>query len=171
MQQQNILAFMQQNKKPFTIIFFKWRAFIAVSFALALLFSQSCRKLAESLVTDQQLQQYFEANVLNRDFIISLATDNGTDLTPQYNGYVFKLTKATLTNGPITGIKNGTTYTGTWSCNADYSKLSINISQPSPPTEFIFLNREWRFTKKDLPTMQLAPWGSTDAKVLHMLRL
>jgi hypothetical protein len=33
-----------------------------------------------------------------------------------------------------------------------------------------FLNREWRFTKKSLPQMELAPWGTTEPLVLHMLR-
>lgn len=164
---------MQKNKKPFAIIFFKWRVIIAVIFAISIMLSQSCKKLAISTnYTDVLLQQYFESNVLNRDFIVSLATDNGTDLTPQYNGYIFRLTKNTLLDGPITGIKNGsTTYTGTWSCNGDYSKLIINITQPAPPAEFVFLNRQWRFTSKDLPVMKLAPWGSTDAKVLYMQRL
>lgn len=163
---------MQQNKKSFPAIFFKWRAVIAVFFSALILFSQSCKKIISSQnFSNEVLAQYFEANVLNRDFFVSLATDNGNDLTPQYNGYLFKLIKNTYFDGPLTGIKNGTTYSGTWRCNEDFSKLTISITQPAVPTEFIFLNREWRFTKKDLPTMQLAPWGSTDAKVLHMQRL
>jgi hypothetical protein len=71
----------------------------------------------------------------------------------------------------MTAIKNGVTYSGTWACNSDYGKLTINITQPSVPAEIGFLNREWRFTKKDLPVMELAPWGSTAPIVLHMRRL
>ncbi|MEP6713337.1 MAG: hypothetical protein ABJA37_13005 [Ferruginibacter sp.] len=172
MQQQNTPVFINKNKKPFAVIFFKWRAAVAIGFALSLMIIQSCNKLpGGSDYTNTLLQQYFENNILNRDFIVSLATDNGADLTSQYNGYIFRLTKNTLIDGPITGTKNGTTtYTGTWSCNEDYSKLVINITQPTPPAEFIFLNRQWRFTKKDIPTMELAPWGSSEPKVLHMLR-
>ena len=71
----------------------------------------------------------------------------------------------------MTGTKAGVKYTGTWSVNEDFSKLVINIISPSIPIEFIFLNRAWKFTKKALPVMELAPWGSTDPKVLHMRRL
>jgi len=68
----------------------------------------------------------------------------------------------------LQAIKNGVTYTGTWSSNDDYSKLVITL--PNPPSEFSFLSREWRFTSKNLPTLELAPWGSTDPIVLHMRR-
>jgi uncharacterized membrane protein len=170
MQPQNTQTFTEQNKNSFPNLFFKWRVLIAIVFAITILLLSGCKKILESTgVSNALLQQYFEKNILNNDFIVSLATDNGTDITAQYNGYVFRLTKNTLLDGPITGTYNGTTvYTGTWSCNDDYSKLDININQPSVPAGFVFLNRAWRFTKKDLPTMQLAPWGTTDAKVLHM---
>ena len=48
------------------------------------------------------------------------------------------------------------------------SKLVITL--PTTPSIFVFLNREWRFTKKALPEMELAPWGTTEPLVLHMLR-
>ena len=66
-------------------------------------------------------------------------------------------------------IRKGTTvYSGTWSSNTDYSKLVITL--PSTPSEFVFLNREWRFTKKAFPQMELAPWGTTEPLVLHMIK-
>jgi hypothetical protein len=71
----------------------------------------------------------------------------------------------------MTGIKNGNTITGSWSTDAEYTKLDILLNSPTIPTEFIFINRVWKFTKKSLPIMELAPWGSTDPKVLHMRRL
>ncbi len=119
-------------------------------------------------IQENALEKQFEENILNRNFRVALATDNGTNLTAQYNGYTFVLLKATLHNGALTAEKNGTTYTGGWSCNEDYSKLVISL--PSSPSEFIFLTREWKFTKKALPIMELAPWGTTEPKVLHMER-
>ena len=148
---------------------FRSRYFIAVLFAIVLL-ATSCKKTKDQ-ITQDILQEYFDNNILNRDFKVNLATDNGTDLTSQYDGEVFRLLKTTNYDGPMTGIKNGVTYTGTWSCNDDFSKLTININQPTPPAEFNFLNIAWRFTKKAVPIMELAPWGSTDAKVLKMERL
>lgn len=127
-----------------------------------------CKKSIVEEVQTNYLQQQFEDNILNKNFRVQLATDNGVDLTSQFTGYTFVLYKSTYYNGPMTGEKNGVTYNGSWNCNEDYSKLSISFT--SAPAEFTFLLRDWRFTKKSLPIMELAPWGTTDAKVLHMER-
>jgi hypothetical protein len=71
----------------------------------------------------------------------------------------------------MTGTKAGVTYSGTWTSNDDYSKLIISLTTPTPPAEFSFINRSWKFTKKAVPVLELAPWGTTEAKVLHMERL
>jgi hypothetical protein len=134
---------------------------------LLLLMTSSCKSKGDS-GTNALLEQYFETNVLNRNFIVSLAQDNGTDLTANYNGYVFVLLKTDFYNGPLKATKSGTIYTGAWSSNNDYSKLVITL--PSPPSEFGFLSRPWRFTSKNFPTLKLAPWGSSEALVLHMYR-
>jgi hypothetical protein len=132
----------------------------------------SCHKDLQNAVngtgTSPLLEQYFEANVLNQPFIINLATNNGVDITGSYNGYVFKMLKTDYYHGPAQATKGTTTYTGTWSSNSDYSKLVITL--PTSPSEFVFLNREWKFTKKNPPQLELAPWGTTEALVLHMLK-
>lgn len=150
------------------LLLYRSRFIIALSAALLLLLS-GCKKLIPADVQQNLLQQYFETNILDRDFDVHYAYDNGTDLTSQYNGYIFRMSKNTLLDGPMTATKSGITYNGTWSSNDDYSKLTINLS--SPPTEFIFMAREWKFTKKALPIMELAPWGVIDNKILHMERL
>jgi len=132
--------------------------------------SPGCKKAKEN-VSQDILQQYFETNILNRDFKVKLATQNGTDLTSNYTGYVFRLLETTVYNGDMTAIRNDSTYSGTWNTNNDFSKLTINLSIPIIPQSFIFLNRSWRFTKKALPVMELAPWGSSEDIVLHMERL
>jgi hypothetical protein len=149
---------------------YRSRFVIAVAFALFLLLCSSCGK--DGIVQQQQqniLQQYFEENILNRDFTVHLATDNGNEITPQFSGYTFKLLKNTLVSGQMTAIMGTTTYTGSWSCNEDYSKLVISL--PATVPAFSFLTREWKFTKKAIPTMELAPWGTTEPDVLHMLRM
>ena len=132
-----------------------------------LLMSLSCKKNGDK-GTNALLEQYFETNVLNRNFIVSLAQDNGADLTPDYSGYVFVLLKTDFYHGPLQATKSGIIYTGTWSSNNDYSELVISL--PNPPAEFVFLSRNWRFTSKKFPTLELSPWGSTEALVLHMYR-
>ncbi len=132
----------------------------------------SCSKELQNAVngtgTSSALEQYFETNFLNQNFVITLATNYGSDITSAYNGYTFKLLKTDYYNGPFQATKGTVTYTGTWSSNSDYSKLVITL--PTSPSEFVFLTREWRFTKKSPPQLELAPWGTTDPVVLHMLR-
>lgn len=132
----------------------------------------SCKKAAtpKEVVTGNILEQYFDQNILNKDFTVYYAKDSGNVITGQYTGWVFRLLKNTYYDGAMTAVINGVTYTGTWSSNADYGKLIINITLPAPPAEMIFINREWRFTEKALPIMKLAPWGSTDDTELHMER-
>ncbi len=169
MQLKNIPIFTFLRSDDMPGVLYKSRFIIAIVLAVILLLS-SCKKIAAIVQPSQTaLQQYFEENILNRDFVVQLATDNGTDLTAQFSDYKFKLIKNTLLDGPMTAINSTTTYTGTWSCNDDYSKLVITL--PASVSAFGFLNREWRFTKKTLPIMELAPWGTTDPKILHMERL
>lgn len=152
-------------------IIYRSRFIIAIISSIILLLS-GCKKPAPEDVSITTLQAYFETNILNRNFIVELAKDTANDITSEYNGYTFILTKTTsYYDGPMKGTKGSTVYTGTWSSNEDYSKLVITLNSPSVPTEFVFLNRAWRFTKKELPTMQLAPWGTTDPKILYMRRL
>lgn len=154
------------NKLPNLI--YRSRFIIALLFSIVImLMSCSKSKIIEKAINEAQ--DYFESNVLNRDFKVKLATNNGVDLTTQYSGYLFKLIKNTVYDGPLTATNGIIGFTGTWSCNEDYSKLVISL--PSTPVEFIFLNREWKFTKKTLPVLELAPWGTIEPIVLHMERL
>ena len=150
---------------------FNSRYFIAILVAILLL-AASCKKVKDDIQTNI-LQDYFETNILNRDFIVQLATDTSVDITNSYTNQFFKLYKGLYSNyeGAMTGIKNGTIYYGTWSSNDDYSKLTINLNAANAPAEYKFINRPWKFTKKAFPVMELAPWGSSDPKVLHMRRL
>ncbi len=172
---------MQQKSMPISILhkinimpklLYKGRFIVALAFALILILSGSCKKLAAAAGSRSQLEALFEENILNKNFVVQLATDNGTDLTSQFTGYNFILTKTTsFYDGPMTGTRAGVTYSGTWTSNDDYSKLVINLTNPATPPEFNFINRSWKFTKKAFPVMELAPWGSTELKVLHMQRL
>ncbi len=140
---------------------------ILLTILFILLLFASCKK-AGDLVNNPLLEQYFETNVLNRDFIVSLATDNSSDITANYTGYTFVLLKTDYYHGPLKATVGSTVYMGTWSSNEDYSKLDISL--PVPPAEFSFLSRPWRFTSKNFPTLKLAPWGSTEALELNMYR-
>jgi hypothetical protein len=170
MPQKNIRIFILRKFEDMPLTIFNHRFIIAL-FCAALLLLSGCKKKIED-IPPETLQGYFETNILNKNFIVELATDNAVDITSNYTGYNFILTRTTsYTEGPMTGTKDGVVYTGNWVSNTDYSKLSISLITPTIPDEFIFLNRDWRFTKKSLPIMELAPYGSTDVKILHMRRL
>ena len=170
MPQKNTRIFILRKFENMSLTIFNDRFIIALICAALILLS-GCKKDIED-IPESTLQGYFETNILNKNFVVDLATDSSVDKTSLYTGYSFILTKTTLyTEGPMTGTKDGVVYTGTWKSNADYSQLAISLNSPSIPTAFIFLNRVWRFTKKSLPIMELAPYGSTDPKVLHMRRL
>ncbi len=139
-----------------------------VSIMIIAAVNNSCSKSAVEDAQATYLQQQFEDNILGKNFRVYLASDNGVDLTGQYAGYTFVMYKSTYYNGPTTATKNGITYNGIWSSNEDYSKLTLTF--PSTPPELVFITRDWRFTKKALPVMELAPWGTTDPKVLHLER-
>ncbi len=167
---ENIPIFIKNNLEDMPAKAFRSRYIIAILFAVLLLATTGCKKAKEQ-ITEDILTQYFRTNILNRDFHVKLATDNGTDITTQYNGYIFRLYNENDFYGSMTGIKSVDTIRGTWACNEDFSKLTISLTLPSIPAEFVFLNRAWRFTKKDVPVMELAPWGNTPSYVLHMERL
>lgn len=150
--------------------FSKFKTIILVGFMLLGFFS--CKKL--ELLTGNQsvLEQYFSDNVLNRNFVVDFASDNGTDITSQYKDYNFVLSKgSSVYGGKLTGTKNGVSYDGSWSTTDDFSRLVIDLSKSGNPNEFIFLNRTWKFTKKTPPVLQLEPYGSAEDKVLYMRRL
>lgn len=143
-------------KKLFTLIFL---ASLTVCF--------SCKKSFQN-IDESLLQKYFEKYVIGNDFVVSLAKDSSSDLTSMYSGYKFVLLETDLYHGPLKATNGSDEYYGTWSTNNDYSKLDIALPDSIPG--FSFLSRSWRFTKKENPTLQLAPWGSSAPLVLHMTR-
>lgn len=161
------MIFIPHKIHPMKKLIYRPAIIFLTALSILLIFN-GCSKTAVEAAQLTYAQQQFEDNILNKNFRVYLATDNGVDLTPQYTGYTFVMLKTTYYNGPMTAVKSGITYNGTWSSNDDYSKLVILF--PSAPAEFVFLNREWKFTKKALPVMELAPWGTLEPKVLHMER-
>lgn len=143
------------------------KKYIPFLLAASLLFCFSCKKAIEN-ISQSTLEKYFDKNVIGKDFKVTLAKDSTVDLTSDYTGYTFVLLKTDFYHGPLKATNGSNEYMGTWSTNDDYSKLIITLPDTIP--EFKFLSRSWRFTKKDVPTLQLAPWGSDDPLVLHMTR-
>lgn len=113
-------------------------------------------------------EKLFEESILNQNFIVSYANDHDTELTGNYTGYIFILSKIDYYHGPMKAIKDGVTYPGTWSSNDDYGKLIIIF--PDTSEELKFLSREWRFKSKSFSLLKLAPWGTTEEIDVHMTK-
>lgn len=152
-------------------LFYRGRFFIALLVAIILL-SSSCKKLRAAMGDENALRDYFDSEIINRTFIVELATDSSTDITSRYAGYKFILSRtSSYIDGPMIGFNTTDTIRGTWTSSSDYGFLTIALNQPNVPSSFVFINRKWRFVRKDVPLMQLAPYGTTDPKVLNMRRL
>lgn len=127
----------------------------------------SCKKAIQNL-GQSELEKYFSTYVIGSNFTVTLAKDSSADITNSYDGYTFVLLETDLYHGPLKATKGQNEYMGTWATNDDYSELDISLPDSIP--EFQFLSRNWRFTKKTNPTLQLAPWGSSAPLVLYMTR-
>lgn len=131
---------------------------------LSLVAISSCKKTLQA-----KAENYFEKNVLNRNFAITYAIDEGDVITNAFSGYIFILHKgADYYGGDLTVMKGTESYTGSWQSNEDFGKLTIQL--PGTPTEFKFLTRDWRFTSKKIPVLKFAPWGSDANTAITMER-
>lgn len=130
----------------------------------------SCKKIIDD-IRQNWAEDYFEDNIMERNFKITYAKKDSANITTLFDGYTFILYKNTFYDGPMVAIKDGITYNGTWACNEDYGKLTIQIAHPDPVNSgFNFINRSWRFKRKALPVLELAPWGNQLPHELHLLR-
>src|SRR5215212_1398799 len=68
----NLPTFMKPIKENMPAFLFRWRFLIAILISLTLLLIHGCKKKETTPIQDTY-QQYFEQNVLNRDYIVELA--------------------------------------------------------------------------------------------------
>jgi hypothetical protein len=129
-------------------------SFAVMAIAFIVFSTTGCKKEADSIDN---------ANVLNKTLTVHLATDNGTTITSNYSAYTFKC----AAGGVFTATNTLFSINGTWAANADFSKVTFTL--PTPPSEFIFLNREWTFTKYTTPIMELgySATAGGEYKILH----
>ncbi|HRN92192.1 MAG TPA: hypothetical protein PLE75_05925 [Ferruginibacter sp.] len=166
---------MHRKQTTFTLFGFKFpafttRVFLSVFILAGVIAMTGCKKIIEDIQRNWA-EDYFEDNIMERNFRITYAHNGTDDITSLYNGYTFVLYKNTFYDGPLTATKDGVTYNGTWACNEDYGKLTIQLTHPDPAGSGInFLTRSWRFTRKAIPVLEFAPWGSSQPHKLHMVR-
>ncbi len=107
-----------------------------IIFALALAVSlPSCKKYVQ-----QQEQNAILLDMTTGVWYVQNYTQNGSNITASFNGYVFKFDA----NGTVTGILSSGNTTGTWSANI--SALTITSDFPTAPNPLKQLNETWKIT-------------------------
>ena len=100
-------------------------------------------------------QKAFDLLVLGKEFYMKKGLDSaGTDLTSAYADQIYVLQKSTYTDGPLVVTAGGVAYNGTWSANADYSKLELKVTGRP---DFAFYSIPWRVTSKTLTGLKMVP--------------
>jgi hypothetical protein len=136
---------------------------ILIIFFCVPLVIQSCKKKDEIIekkaYEPSTMNKFFEDYILNKDIKITVAKFEGRDTSAMYADYTFKLLKNTYYDGPFEARNSNDTFTGTWQCNEDYSKLILNI-QGNSALNWVSIN--WKFKSKSFTTLELIPWFNTD---------
>ncbi len=132
----------------------------AISFSGALLLT-SCSKDPVNKSSTSPGHDYFVANVLGRDLMVTSAIDNTTDITADFNGYTFHLTDTAALGGTISAANFVRTTIGMWTVDAAYSKITFTF--PSSIPILNFMTKQWQFTSNSAITIDLgAANGETD---------
>lgn len=95
----------------------------------------SCKKYVK-----QQEQNAILLAMTTGVWYVQTYTQNDTDITASFNGYVFKFDA----NGTVTGMISSGNTQGSWSANI--SALTITSDFPSAPNPLKRLNETWRIT-------------------------
>ena len=98
---------------------------------LALTF-YSCKKYIQ-----QQAQKQAVAVITNGYWYVSGYTQNDSDITAAFSGYLFKFDA----NNTVTGIKANVSVSGTWSDNIVARTITSNF--PGAGAPLVYLNETW----------------------------
>lgn len=147
-------------------LFYKLMLILSISFTSTILLISCDKDDDDSNSTPSSNSQYFSANVVGRDLLVQQASDNSTDITAQFNGYTFHLTKTATYSGTISASNDLLTVNGTWSVAGDFDKITFTF-----PTDVIsslsFFNKEWQFSSRATTVIELM---ASDGDILKFQR-
>ena len=139
---------------------------IGISLTGTVLLSSCSKDDDDDNTTPSSNAVYFSENALARDLLVQLASDNSSDITAQFSGYTFRLTKTATYSGTITASNDLLTVNGTWSIDAGYDKITFVF-----PTDVIsslsFFNKEWQFSSRSTTVIELV---AADGDILKFQR-
>ena len=130
-----------------------------LSFCAATLFN-GCKKndtatTSDTLPADQKL--------IDHNLLISFAKDDGSDITSNYTGLVFKYNgTAKSLSGSATAANGILNVTGTWALNATRNRITFAFPT-NVISELSYLNKQWEITNPSTnPVVLKALFGEND---------
>lgn len=135
----------------------------AFLFSMVILLHSCSKKDSDNKVAER----YFNENVVNRDLTVHLATNNGTDITSQFDDLTFRFTKTASLSGTATATNDLMTIEGTWTVDAQFDNITIAFEDGITNPEFI--NRKWRIASRASSVIELTSADGTP-HVLHFQR-
>jgi hypothetical protein len=140
--------------------------FAGISFTGITLLS-SCSK-ENNAMTSTTAAYYFTHNTVNQELVIQSATDDGTDITANFNGIAFLLTDTATFAGTVDAHNDLLNVHGTWTIDDAYDKITFSF--PTPPLSTLsFLNKQWQYIDRNSETINLrAANGESDE--VHFIR-
>jgi hypothetical protein len=99
----------------------------------------SCKKLVQKQEENEAIEI-----ITNGVWTVQQYTENGTDITSSFSGYVFQFKQ----DGTVVGTKDSVSTTGTWS--ADVNNYTITSNFPSVGNPLNRLNSVWKITDSSL---------------------
>ncbi|MGC4104096.1 hypothetical protein [Ferruginibacter sp.] len=133
---------------------FKLALFAVTAFATPLILSGCDKDDDETTTTNATAKEYFVNNMLNKELVVPLATDNNVNITAKFDGMSFAFTDTTALAGVATASNGLLSVKGTWTVDAGYENISFSF-----PTNIIadlaFTNKQWHFINRDSATVKL----------------
>jgi hypothetical protein len=107
--------------------------------------------------------------LIDKNFSVPYAKDNGADVTANYNGIIFRFAgPATSLTGTATAANSLFTVTGTWTMNSSRDKISFSFPTNLLP-DLAFMNKTWKITNAFVSPVVLKADNGEDDEVRLLL--
>ena len=140
---------------------YKLALFAAITFTAPVLLSSCDKDDDDETSSSATAKEYFANNMVNRELVVPLATDNSVDITAKFDGLTFTFTDTATYAGTATASNNILTVRGTYAIDAAYDNITFSF-----PTNILadlaFTNKQWHFTNRDSATIKLNAVSETD---------
>ena len=132
-----------------------------ITFFLAIILLNSCKKTKEAIAQDLVVQA-----MVSGQWVITKFTQNGTDITTNFSGYKFQY----FENKTVDAIKNGVKErTGSWDGNA--SAMTTWADFPAAPTPISLINGTWNITNTSWTYVEATQTIGVETKTLRLDKL